>query len=78
MAAHPAVRLLPLVAALVGAAAVFIGAAAREAPLPLDVAGVLLVVGAAAAWFSRRRPLRGGLFVACLAAVVVTVLYVLP
>lgn len=68
-------RSLPLVAAALGAVAAVVGAAVHGLGFPLDVAGVLLVVGAAATVLTRARPLRGALFMALLSAVVVTVLY---
>lgn len=76
-AAHPGSRLLPLLAALPALGAVFIGATARGAPWPLDVAGVFVAVGAVAS-LVERRPVVGASFVILLAAAVVTVLYVLP
>ena len=68
-------RLLPLVAAVLAACAALAGAAWRGLPLPLDVAGVFLVIGAAAVAVSWTQPRRGALFVAALGAVVVAVLY---
>ena len=68
-------RSLPLVAAALGAVAAAVGAAVHGLGFPVDVAGVLLVVGAAATVLTRARPLRGALFMALLSAVVVTVLY---
>jgi hypothetical protein len=72
---RPGARPFPLVAAALGAVAAAVGAAVHGLGFPIDVAGVLLVVGAAATALTRARPLRGALFMALLSAVVVTVLY---
>jgi hypothetical protein len=72
------VSLLPLLAALLGTIAASIGALARGLPLPLDVVGVLLVIGLAATWVARTRPWAGALFMIGLSTLVVSVLYVMP
>ncbi|MGN6675243.1 MAG: hypothetical protein ACTHMA_18275 [Thermomicrobiales bacterium] len=72
------VSLLPLLAALLGAIAAGIGALARGLPLPLDVIGVLLVIGLVATWVARARPWAGALFLLGLSTLVVGVLYVMP
>lgn len=69
------VPLLPLLCAILAVGAVGVGAASWGQPFPIDVAGVLLLVGAAAVVMARGRPWRGALFVAVLASVVVAVLY---
>lgn len=67
--------LLPFVAALVGAIAAIAGATIQGLPLPLDVAGVLLLIGLATSAIARATPLRGALFVLALSTVVVGVIY---
>lgn len=69
------ISLLPLVAALIGSIAAIVGATLQERPLPLDVAGVLLLIGVAASAITRATPLRGALFVLALSAVVVGIAY---
>ena len=68
-------RLLPLLTALLAAGVVGGVAIVRGGTFPGDVAGVLLVVGAAATVISRERPPLGALLVAVLAAFVTAVLY---
>jgi hypothetical protein len=70
------IRLAPLLAGVLGAIAACIGASVQGLPLPLDVAGVFLVLGLAATWIARATPVRGALFLLLLAAVVVLVAYV--
>lgn len=67
--------LLPFVAALVGAIAAIAGATIQGLPLPLDLAGVLLLIGLAASMIARATPLRGALFVLVLSAIVVGLVY---
>ena len=69
------VRLLPLLLAVLAVGAVGVGAAAWGQPFPIDVAGVMLLIGAATVLIAWGRPWRGALFVAVLASVVITVLY---
>ena len=66
---------MPFLTALLAAGVVGVAALVRGQPLPGEVAGVLLVIGAASTVISRERPLLGALFVAVLAAIVVAVLY---
>lgn len=75
--AEPAmvVGFTPLLAGLLGAILAAIGAAARGLPLPVDVAGVFLVIGLAATWIARSTPVRGAIFVLVLVGVVVGVVY---
>ncbi len=69
------VRLAPLLAGLLGALVALVAANLRGFPWPLDVVGVLLVIGLAASWIARRIPFLGALFVAILALVVVAGVY---
>lgn len=69
------IGLLPLLAACIGALTAFAGATAQGLPLPLDVAGVLLLIGLTASMIARTTPLRGALFVLALSAVVVGLVY---
>jgi hypothetical protein len=69
------IRLTPLLAGLLAAGAALILALMRGHVLPLDIAAVFLVIGLATTWIARRWPLRGALFVAVLAAVVLAVVY---
>ena len=66
---------MPLLTALLAAGLVGGVALVREGAFPGEVAGVLLVIGAAATVISRERPPLGALFVAVLATIVVAVLY---
>ncbi len=68
-------RLAPLIAGALAAIGALVAAALRGLPLPLDVAGVFLVIGLAATWLARRTPWRGATAVALLAAVVLAVVY---
>lgn len=69
------VRLTPILAAVLAAIAALVAATLRGMPLPLDVAGVFLVIGLAAAWVARRTPFFGALFVALIAVIVIVVVY---
>ena len=69
------VRLAPLLAGLLGALVALVAANLRGLPLPLAVAGVLVVIGLAASWIARQTPFRGAIFVAALALVVVASVY---
>jgi hypothetical protein len=69
------IAFLPLVAALIGAIAAIVSATAQGLPLPLDVAGVLLLIGLAASAVARATPLRGALFILALSTIVVGIIY---
>jgi hypothetical protein len=68
-------RLSPLFAGFLAAITALVAATLRGLPLPLDVAGVFLILGIATTWIARRTPLRGVLFVAVLAIAVIAVVY---
>jgi len=69
------VRLTPLFVGLLAAIVAMIVATLRGLPLPLDVAGVFVAIGLAAAWVARRTPLLGTLFVALIAIIVLAIIY---
>lgn len=69
------VRLTPVLAGLLAAAVALIVALVLGRVPPLDIAAVFLVIGLATTWIARESPLRGALFVALLASVVLAVVY---
>ena len=70
-----AVRQAPLFVGVVAAVAALVAAAVDGYPLPLDVAGVFLVIGLATTWIARQTPLRGAFCVGLLAFVVLATVY---
>ena len=70
-----ALRMLPLVMALLGVIAASVGASIQGLPWPRDVAAVFVVIGLGTAWLNRATPLRGALFVLMLSVVVVGIVY---
>jgi hypothetical protein len=70
-----ALRMMPLVVALLGVIAASVGASIQSLPWPRDVAAVLVVIGLGAAILNRATPLRGTLFVLVLSVVVVGIVY---
>lgn len=70
-----AVRLLPGIVGVIGAAAAAIVALVVGRPIPFDLVAALLALGLATAWIARAAPLRGALFVAILTMVVFGVGY---
>ena len=69
------VRFTPLLAGLLAAIVALVTATLLGMPPPLDIAGVFLVIGLAAAWVARRTALQGAFFVAVIATIVLAVIY---